>query len=446
MFGWIPAVLVLFMLLPVRQAIVTAMVTGWLFLPVASFAFKGIPNYDKISALSLSLVLGVAIFDHTRIWKYQFHWSDMGIVIWCVTPFFSSMLNGLGVYDGLSHILENVITWGGLYLIGRLYFTDAQGLKELAMGFVIGALIYIPFCLYEMRMSPQLHRIVYGYHPHAFVHSLRGGGFRPMVFLGDGLVVGIWMASAAIVALVFWWNGTVKRLFGMPMVFYVAVLFGFTLLCKSKGALLLLVMGTLLFFSTYAMKTRGFFAIVLLAIPLYLGARIGLQWDGRELMDMASLIVNEQRIGSLETRLSNEHLVVQEKISQPLFGWGGWGRNRIQDETGNDISITDSLWMIVFGKNGVVGLTAVFAVLMLPVVLILWRLPINHFGEAYAGPAVALCLVLWAFTVDRLLNAQPNPIYIMIAGGLVSYAIQLAKRSPVKQYVIAKQYSADAVG
>ena len=45
---------------------------------------------------------------------------------------------------------------------------------------------------------------------------------------------------------------------------------------------------------------------------------------------------------------------------RPLIGWGGYGRNRVTTETGETISITDSLWSIVMGMYGFVGLAAVY--------------------------------------------------------------------------------------
>ena len=51
-------------------------------------------------------------------------------------------------------------------VLARLLHFDLR----LAGGAVllIGGLIYIPFCLFEIKMSPQLHKWVYGYHQHAF--------------------------------------------------------------------------------------------------------------------------------------------------------------------------------------------------------------------------------------------------------------------------------------
>ena len=60
--------------------------------------------------------------------------------------------------------------------------------------FVLGGLIYVPLCLFEVRMSPQLHNMVYGFAQHSFGQTVRGGGWRPMVFMQHGLAVGLFMS------------------------------------------------------------------------------------------------------------------------------------------------------------------------------------------------------------------------------------------------------------
>ena len=69
------------------------------------------------------------------------------------------------------------------YLIGRLYFSDAEGLRELAIAIVIGGLACVLPCLYEMRMSPLLLPQVYGIDRY---EGIRMGGYRPRIFFSTG--------------------------------------------------------------------------------------------------------------------------------------------------------------------------------------------------------------------------------------------------------------------
>ena len=58
-------------------------------------------------------------------------------------------------------------------------------------------LVYSLPMLFEIRISPQLHRWVYGYFPNdAFVQQMRGGGFRPVVFFPHGLALALFTAIA----------------------------------------------------------------------------------------------------------------------------------------------------------------------------------------------------------------------------------------------------------
>ena len=83
-------------------------------------------------------------------------------------------INGIGVYDGASMVLTQMFTWGLPYLIGRIYFNDLESLRELAIGMFLGGLIYVPLCIIDMRMSPQLHVWVYGFRQHAFARNGNG--------------------------------------------------------------------------------------------------------------------------------------------------------------------------------------------------------------------------------------------------------------------------------
>ena len=78
------------------------------------------------------------------------------MLAWCVCPLFSSLTNDeLGLYDGFSETLDQTLAWGVPYFMGRLYLGDAAGLRaDLVVGVVLGGLLYIPLCLYEMRATP----------------------------------------------------------------------------------------------------------------------------------------------------------------------------------------------------------------------------------------------------------------------------------------------------
>src|SRR3954454_21379896 len=157
MFGWIPVVLFLFAILPPRRAVITAFLIAWLFLPMAGYKVRALPDYTKMTATVFGVLMAAAIFDTDRLLSFRPRWVDIPMFVFCCSPFFTSVLNhidGSGVYDGTSQLVTQFVTWGLPYLIGRVYFNDLDGLRELAIGMLIGGLIYVPFCIIEMRLSP----------------------------------------------------------------------------------------------------------------------------------------------------------------------------------------------------------------------------------------------------------------------------------------------------
>jgi len=412
---------VLFAMFKPRRAVLIAFLFAWLFLPQGAITLPGLPDLTKVTATSFGALLGVVIFDAGRLIRYRFSWVDIPVIAWCLAPMASSITNKLGAYDGASEVLAQLATWGVPYLIGRLYFDSLAAMRELALAIVVGGLIYVPLCAFELRMSPQLHRLVYGYHPSEFVMTLRFGGYRPMVFMQHGLMVGLWMVSAALVAYWLWLSGAVKKLFAFPITLWVIVLFVFAVLTKSAGALGLLAGGVGLLYVTKVTKQPVFILIAVLIAPVYIVARAGGKWDAHQMVEFAAMI-DEERSQSIAVRLENEDRLARRAAEKSLFGWGGWGNWRVLDEeTGRDITISDGMWIITYGKRGVVGLVAFLATLLLPVLLLLWRVKAAQWASPAAAPAAALAVLLIIFSLDNLLNAMLNPIFMLGAGALSGF-------------------------
>ena len=59
---------------------------------------------------------------------------------------------------------------------------------------------------------------------------------------------------------------------------------------------------------------------------------------------------------------------MMDRASQRIwFGWGRFGRSRIFDEWGSDVSVTDGRWTITLGQFGLFGFVAEFGLLALTV-------------------------------------------------------------------------------
>src|SRR3954452_3977615 len=148
--GWIPLILLIFAALPPRQAIIFSYVAAWLFLPYAGYDLPGLPAYTKRTATSLGVLLGMSLFCSDWLLSLRLRWFDLPMATWCLCPIASSLINGLGIYDGFACSFEYFIAWGLPYLTGRATFTRLEHFRELAIGIVIGAISYIPLCLWEI--------------------------------------------------------------------------------------------------------------------------------------------------------------------------------------------------------------------------------------------------------------------------------------------------------
>lgn len=418
--GWFPITFFLFCVFDSRKAAAISLVFGWLFLPLAYYGIPGLPDYTKIMATCFPILLSTLIFDSSRLGKISFSKLDIPMLIWISIPILTSLDNGLGIYDGLSGVLRKIFEWGIPYLIGKTYFSDREGLRELAKWIVLGGVVYIPFCLWEMRMAPTLNEHLYGFRNDRFGTTYRFGGYRPTVFLQHGIALGFWMMSALYMGIWLWKNKAEKYLGVFPMGAVIGVLFIVFLLCRALGAILLFMVAM---FAYFAIRKWGMKIIVLglVLVPFfYISSRTSgvLSTDG--LVGLATK-VSEDRARSLYGRLYHEEKLANKAWERPLVGWGGWGRNRVYDETGRDISVTDGFWVIVFGVHGLVGLVSVGLVLLSPALLFWKRYRKLDWRQPHFAPMAGFAVILPLYTIDCLMNAMITPVYTVAMGGMLGW-------------------------
>lgn len=421
--AWFPLTLVLFVLLPPRRAVLASMIGGVLFLPMYAVQLPG-PDLDKAAAATVPALLCALMFDAGRFAALRPNRIDLGMAVMILGFIPTSINNGLGVYDGVFFAITTFATWGAAYALGRAYFGDREGLRELAAAIFIGGLIYIPFCLWEFRMSPQLHDIVYGFHQHTFGQTRRLGGWRPTVFMQHGLAVGSWMACASVLGLWLWRSGSLRSLWGAPMGALVGGLWVVMALCKSGNAYFMAALGVAAMVWTRGLRGRLALAAAVAAAPTYMTLRGLGVWDGWPLVEVAETVLNEQRAASLAFRLENEDRLAARAWERPILGWGSWGRNRVTDAaTGEDVTITDGLWIILFGQRGLVGLGGFTVAMLGGAAVVAWRLRGRRLVEAAWAPAAGLVVVVGLVMIDNLFNAMVNPVYMAAGGGLATLAM-----------------------
>jgi hypothetical protein len=418
LFGWVPFVILLFALVPARSAAVIAVIGAWLLLPPVGIAIAGLPDYTKSTAATVSIMLGTFLFAPNHILKFRPRWFDLPMVLWCFTGIASSLQNGLGLYDGLSDALKQFLTWGLPYLIGRLYFGNLEGLRAFTVGMVIGALVYVLPCLWEIKMSPQLMHNVYGM---GIWQGIRLGGYRPHVFFNTGLELGMWMTAASLAAWWLWRCSAIKQIGGISFgSVLLPVLLGTTVLCRSTGALILLACGMMVLWLSTRFHTRLLLAGLLLGWPLYVTVRVTNLWSGQEAVSLADAVIGPERAESLAYRFMCENLLIARAVEQPVFGWGGWGRSVVYFDAGHRWAVApDGIWIIYLGTKGFVGVTLFYLAMILPAALFVVQFPVRSWTEPRVAAGSLAVTLLVVYMIDCLMNGFPNIIYVTLAGGLI---------------------------
>uniref|UniRef100_UPI00249526AA hypothetical protein n=1 Tax=Roseobacter litoralis TaxID=42443 RepID=UPI00249526AA len=339
---------------------------------------------------------------------------------------------GIRLYDIFSMMLSAGVMLLP-FLLARCYLTTPAARATLLRALVIGGLIYSVLILVEVRLSPQLNKWIYGFYSHSFGQHIRAGGFRPMVFLEHGLRVGIFIAMTCLAAVALWRMKatTDDESISEPPE---GTMTGHRPIVTKKPPYLLYA--GYLFIILFLSKTLGAFliAFVLLPVAIFFGARLQLiaaaciaaavltypMLRTSDIFPMDRLIetltsLNAERASSFVFRVGHEDALLDRAKLKPIFGWGGWARGHIFDpETGRYLSVTDGVWVIVFGEKGWLGYLATFGLLTLPVIgLALRRRNVGMVGSG-------LCLLLGANLVDLLPNSALTPITWLVAGTVLA--------------------------
>lgn len=422
----------------VVEATLWTILGGHLFLPVrTAIDLPMIPPLGKESIPALAAFLGCRFIARKRIPIL----GQSGLVRWLlllyiVGPFVTAELNDDSIfiggrrlppithYDALS-VMVNQLIFIMPFLLGRQLFRTYEDQLLMFRVLIIAGLFYSLLMLIEVRFSPQLHRWIYGYFPHNFRQQMRYGGFRPVVFMGHGLLVSFFAVVTVIAATVFWQLKIKVRRFSPTGVTYYFLLL--LLLCKSIGSILY-GFGAFLLIKITSFKTQLHVAriLVLLAL-LYPTLSIMNLFPHQTLMNWASM--DAERAESLGTRFDNEHQLLDHARKRFFFGWGGWGRNLIHDEeSGENTSITDGRWIITFGTSGCFGFVAEFGLIAMSVFRAMTSFKrINT--EKEKGLLSAHALLVGVIMMDQLPNASLAPWLWLLTGILLGRAEAILETS-----------------
>ncbi len=442
--AWPFVTLWLYLSRPVGKATVWTILAGHLLLPVGTFfKIEMVPQFDKYSVPSLCALAGCIIFARPP----PRFFGRMGLVqililFFVVGPLVTALLNsdpifvgnkvlpGVGAYDGFSTLLFQLIMLIPFFL-GRAFLRTAEDIVQVFYALSVAGLAYSLLLLFEIRFSPQLHNWLYGYYPSDFIQVMREGGtYRPMVFMGHGLVATFFAMTATVASAAFW-RARVRIVRFAPPATVTAYLSIVLILCKSGAALvygMVLVPITRWTKPRFQMHVATAFVLVALLYPLLRSLDI---FPTNTIVDI-SRAIDDARGGSLQYRFDQEARLLEKASQRVLFGWGRYGRNRVfevlEGGGGADLSVTDGRWTITLGQFGLVGFLAEFGLLSISVFRAASAL---KFAEPFRDSVFlsALALIVAINIIDLLPNATLSPWTWLLAGSLLGRSEMILARS-----------------
>jgi hypothetical protein len=440
---WPLITIALFRRFRLQAAIIWSITAGYLLLPLeTAFNFPLLPTINKdfipaFSALVLATIMlrrqtggadAVPVLPgwlpRSALARALFLLLFIGIFMTAQTNgstlvYGDRVLTGLRLYDGFSTALNTAVLLLPL-IVARKFLAHPDGHRTLLWCLCIAGCLYAIPALYEVRMSPQLNKIVYGFFPHQWLQHMRSDGFRPVVFLHHGLWLGLFLSMTAIAAV------ACLRLPALQqhrkfLIAATGLLLLTLVLAKTFGALMIacLIIPVLLFFGVRAqLGLAAMIALTVLSYPALRSANL-------IPLDRVFQIVEDiqpGRVSSLRYRVQNEDILLEKAVERPIFGWGGWRRNRVFDAQGRDISTTDGGWILLFGVGGWARYIGLIGLLALPIALLAARQRKLEIGLETSG----LCLVLAANLADLIPNDTFTPMTWLVAGALLG-RVELAQ-------------------
>ena len=331
-----------------------------------------------------------------------------------------TVLPGLRAYDSLSGAVGGLMAVIPM-LLGRKLLARPEDARRLLSVLVVAGSAYTLLALYEIRMSPQMNNMVYGFFPHSWIQHVRNGGYRPLVFLSHGLWLAIFFSACIVAAAGLWRLGGARRgLFLLATLW----LLGTLILSKSLGALVItLALLALMLLTGQRLKLLA--GIVVAGLMLgYPALRANDMIPVERVMTLAGSL-NPERAASLQVRLDNEDKMLAKAMERPLFGWGGWSRSRVLNEDGLDHGIADGYWVITIGVKGWFGYLAEVGLLTLPLLL----LALSSRRGPIPPEAMVLALILMGNLIDMIPNATLTPITWLVVGALWGQLETIRSRS-----------------
>ena len=434
------------------RATLYSLLGSMLFLPMRTgYDLPGLPYVGKEEMATLGVLAGLMIVAPRRLLSAApFGRQDMLTWLLLAGAMATALTNGdplewgvragtkLKAYDGLSYMVGDILRIALPFMIGRALFQTRRDMRELLLFISVGGLVYSVVALIEMRMSPQFHDWLYGFHQIHFRNVYRLGGYRPKGLMWNGLAFSLFILASAIAMAVLERSKIktvpIPALARFTSVYQAVIL----VLCRSFGSIIYGFASLPLvwwFRSRTVMRLALCLCAIVLAYPLMRTLDV---FPTTTLVEQAKR-VDAARAQSLEFRFKNEDLLLAKALERPVFGWGSSGRARVYDEyDGDDITTTDGTWIIRLGSRGLVGWIALFGFLLLPIWMSRKSLE-KRDDERDRIQLAGLTLILSLYCIDLVPNALFTNFPIFLGGALYGISRNLArapKRSRRKKRIL----------
>ncbi|MEM9458043.1 MAG: hypothetical protein AAGF11_27955 [Myxococcota bacterium] len=455
-FLWIPVSAVIFAQNKPRRAAFLVVIGGTMFLPeLVAFDAPILPPINKHSLVCVVAFVGLFFTSKNR-------WQRMRLLRGIQLFFFIMVIGNIGtaqtnpesfVFGGklaweggprfpvvvipalkktefISMSIEDFFKFIMPFGVGQMLVQSRDDLIVFLKAYVFCCVIYVPLMLYEGVMSPQIHRMVYGYHALSFGHNVRGDGFKPVVLMQSGLGLAMFQFVGLTAALVLARLGhRIKPYMSAGMA---AMIIFFALSVSRNVGVMIYSAAAIPLIRWMGPRTMTRVGFVLAVIFLTFPITRAKNWFPADEIIAYAESKSPERAQSLGMRFDNEMILIEHTQQKPYWGWGSFGRNRRYDpDSGRDISVTDGEWAIHYSVRGAIGVVSWFWMITLPC---LWgtrfiRKVLDPTDRVLLG---AITLTAAINAVDLLPNSSFTMVPIVYSGIVCGYLQHLSRKAAGK--------------
>ncbi len=435
---FVPIAALCFLRLPARIAILVTLIGGWWLLPVARYppvpAGITFPWWVTGIALPSDMLItkawvpplvalgGAAIRDWRTLRSWRPAFIDLPMAGWCLWPLIEGVVTG-GSPPGWLATLYVTSAWGIPWLIGRVWLSGAGGERDLLRAIALSGAANLPVAIVEGVRPAWLYTMIYGPQPFQTDGVQRYIGYRPLGFMEDGNLYGLWTALAAFSAVALLRDPENR---GRGWLALAAVNILVALAAQSAGAIILfgigLVLLTLWRRPAFLPALAGAAALLVVAAAAHLSGIVPVQALART--PAGQHLIGEMRsIGreSLLWRVSQDAKTLGAIAAHPIAGTGRWDWWR---------SYGTRPWgqaTLLLGQYGLIGLVLAWGALVSACIAAFARLR-RQTERATDTAALPLAILVLLALVDAALNAFFFFPAILAAGAIAAAPLGSSRR------------------